>query len=130
MFFEVHRKFGTLSIEEILAPVIALAKRGVIVTKKTRKKELLNFQASFLKANKKPILFNKSWKENDTIKYSALAATLSRIQKNGRDEFYKGATAERLVKFIQENGGIITLEDLEKIRTKMEGTPSLSPMMI
>ena len=115
--FEVHRKFGTLSMKEILTPVIALAKRGVVVTKK-QEKRIAKFQASFLKANKNPILFNKAWKENDTIKYSALAATLSRIQKNGRDEFYKGATAERLVKFIQENGGIITLEDLEKYQPK------------
>ena len=44
--FEVHRKFGTLSIEEILAPVIALAKRGVIVTKK-QEKRIAKFQASF-----------------------------------------------------------------------------------
>jgi gamma-glutamyltranspeptidase/glutathione hydrolase len=115
--FEVHRKFGTLSMKEILTPVIALAKRGVVVTKK-QEKRIAKFQASFLKANKNPILFNKAWKENDTIKYSALAATLSRIQKNGRDEFYKGATAARLVKFIQENGGIITLEDLEKYQPK------------
>ncbi|MBT5645989.1 MAG: gamma-glutamyltransferase [Polaribacter sp.] len=115
--FEVHRKFGTLSIEEILAPVIALAKRGVIVTKK-QEKRIAKFQASFLKANKDTILFNKAWKEKDTIKYSALAATLSRIQKNGRDEFYKGETARRLVKFMQENGGIITLEDLEKYEAK------------
>ncbi|MDG1111788.1 MAG: gamma-glutamyltransferase [Polaribacter sp.] len=115
--FEVHRKFGTLSIEKILAPVIALAKRGVIVTKK-QEKRIAKFQASFLKANKDTILFNKAWKEKDTIKYSALAATLSRIQKNGRDEFYKGETARRLVKFMQENGGIITLEDLEKYEPK------------
>ena len=115
--FEVHRKFGTLSKEEILAPVIALAKRGVIVTKK-QEKRIAKFQASFLKANKDTILFNKAWKEKDTIKYSALAATLSRIQKNGRDEFYKGETARRLVKFMQENGGIITLEDLEKYEPK------------
>ena len=115
--FEVHRKFGTLCIEEILAPVIALAKRGVIVTKK-QEKRIAKFQASFLKANKDTILFNKAWKEKDTIKYSALAATLSRIQKNGRDEFYKGETARRLVKFMQENGGIITLEDLEKYEAK------------
>ena len=115
--FEVHRKFGTLSIEVILAPVIALAKRGVIVTKK-QEKRIAKFQASFLKANKDTILFNKAWKEKDTIKYSALAATLSRIQKNGRDEFYKGETARRLVKFMQENGGIITLEDLEKYEPK------------
>jgi gamma-glutamyltranspeptidase/glutathione hydrolase len=30
----------------------------------------------------------------DTIKYPALAATLKRIAKNGRDEFYKGETAK------------------------------------
>jgi gamma-glutamyltranspeptidase/glutathione hydrolase len=111
--FAVHEKFGTLSIEEILAPVIELAQRGVIVTKK-QEKRIAHFQASFLQANKDSILFNNAWKEKDTIKYIALAATLSRIQKNGRDEFYKGETAKRLVKFMQENGGIITLEDLEK----------------
>ena len=32
---------------------------------------------------------------------------------NGKDEFYKGETAKKLVKFINENGGIITMEDLE-----------------
>jgi gamma-glutamyltranspeptidase/glutathione hydrolase len=31
---------------------------------------------------------------------------------NGKDEFYRGETASKLVKFIQENGGIISLEDL------------------
>jgi|TARA_B110000881_G_scaffold217770_1_gene235888 gamma-glutamyltranspeptidase/glutathione hydrolase len=115
--FAVHRKFGTLSIEEILAPVIELARRGVIVTMK-QEKRIAKFQASFLQANKDSILFNDAWKEKDTIKYIALAETLSRIQKNGRDEFYKGETAKRLVKFMQANGGIITLEDLEKYEPK------------
>ena len=115
--FAVHRKFGTLSIEEILAPVIELARRGVVVTMK-QEKRIAKFQASFLQANKDSILFNNAWKEKDTIKYIALAETLSRIQKNGRDEFYKGETAKRLVKFMQENGGIITLEDLEKYEPK------------
>ena len=32
---------------------------------------------------------------------------------NGKDEFYRGETAKKLVKFINENGGIITMEDLE-----------------
>ena len=38
--------------------------------------------------------------------------------KNGRDEFYIGETAERLVKFIQDNGGIITEEDLSRYEVK------------
>jgi gamma-glutamyltranspeptidase/glutathione hydrolase len=115
--FEAHRKFGSLPMTAILQPVIALAKRGVIVTKKQAKR-IKRYQAQFLSANKNAILFNKNWKENDTIKYNALAATLTRIQKNGRDEFYKGETAKKLAAFIQANGGIMTLEDLAKYEAK------------
>jgi gamma-glutamyltranspeptidase/glutathione hydrolase len=115
--FATHKKFGTLSIEEILKPVIALAKRGVIVTKK-QEKRIKNYQPLFLEANKDSIIFSKNWHENDTIKYPALAETLEQISKNGRNEFYKGKTAEKIVSFIQKNGGIITLKDLEKYEAK------------
>ncbi|APG64881.1 gamma-glutamyltransferase [Tenacibaculum todarodis] len=111
--FATHKKFGSLPIEDILKPVIALAKRGIIVTKK-QEDRIKKYQPYFLKANKEPIIFNQKWKENDTIKYNALAETLERILKNGRDEFYKGETAKRLVKFMQANGGIMTEEDLAK----------------
>ena len=115
--FEAHRKFGSLPMEEIIAPVIALAKRGVIVTKK-QEKRIARYQKGFLTANKDSILMNQGWKENDTIKYVALANTLERISKNGRDEFYKGETAKKIAQFIQENGGIITEEDLAKYEAK------------
>jgi len=115
--FETHRKFGSLPMKDILQPVIALAKRGVIVTKKQATR-IKSYQSRFLSVNKDSILFNKNWKENDTIKYNALAATLTRIQKNGRDEFYKGETAKKLVAFIQANGGIMTPEDLAKYEAK------------
>ncbi len=115
--FEAHRKFGTLSIQEILEPVIALAKKGVAVTAK-QEKRLNNYRPLFDKVNKDSITFTHNWKKNDTIKYPALAETLIRIQQNGKDEFYKGETAKTLVKFIQENGGIMTLEDLEKYEAK------------
>lgn len=115
--FESHRKFGTLPIQDILKPVIELAKRGVIVTKK-QEVRIKEYQPKFKKANQSLILFDSIWKENDVIKYPALAETLERISKNGRDEFYKGETAERLVKFMQANGGIMTLDDLAKYEAK------------
>ncbi|WP_166381670.1 gamma-glutamyltransferase [Polaribacter sp. 11A2H] len=115
--FTAHKKFGTMPMSEILKPVIALAKRGVVVTKK-QEDRIKNYQSLFLKANKDSIPFNKNWKENDTIKYPALAETLIRIQQNGLDEFYKGETAQKIVDFIQANGGIITLEDLAKYEAK------------
>lgn len=115
--FEAQQKFGKLSVEEILAPVIELAKKGVVVTEK-QEKRILHFKESFRTANKKEILFLNDWKEGDTIKYNALANTLERISKHGRDEFYKGETAKKLAQFLQDNGGIITEEDLEKYEAK------------
>ena len=115
--FAVHKKFGSLPIKTIIQPVIDLAKRGVVVTKKQAAR-IKKYQPYFLKINKKPILFDKQWKEKDTIKYPALAKTLTRIQKNGRDEFYTGETAKKLATFIQKNGGYITEKDLAKYQAK------------
>jgi gamma-glutamyltranspeptidase/glutathione hydrolase len=115
--FAVHEKLGSLPIEDIIQPSINLAYRGVVVTKK-QEERIKHYQPFFPKANKDSILFDKPWKVNDTIKYRALAETLTRIMANGRDEFYKGETAKKLAKFIQDNGGIITEEDLAKYEVK------------
>ena len=115
--FAVHEKLGSLPIAEILKPVIALAERGVIVTKK-QEDRLAAYRAKIIKVNGDTTLFATAFKENDVVKYPALAATLKRISKNGRDEFYKGKTAEILVKYLQEKGAIITLEDLAKYEAK------------
>lgn len=115
--FAVHEKLGSLPIEDILKPVIELAYRGVIVTEK-QEQRIVQYQPLFPKANKDSIPFDKHWKANDTIKYPELAKTLERILTNGRDGFYKGETAKTLAKFIQDNGGIITEEDLANYEVK------------
>ena len=115
--FKAQEKFGLLSVKEILSPVIALAKKGVIVTKK-QEDRIKKFKKAFETVNSKRILFLRDWKEGDIIKYKALAITLERISENGRDEFYKGKTAKVLAQFIQDNGGIITEEDLAKYEAK------------
>ncbi|RDI55007.1 gamma-glutamyltransferase [Flavobacterium glaciei] len=115
--FAVHEKLGSLPIEEILKPVIALAERGVIVTKK-QEDRLAAYRDKIIKVNGDKTLFATAFKENDIIKYPALATTLKRISKNGRDEFYKGETAKTLVKYLEQKGAIITLEDLAKYEAK------------
>ena len=109
--FEVHEKFGSLPIKDIFEPVIKLAKDGVVVTEKQSQKIKEN-QQYFKLVNKTPTLFDKDFKTNDLIRFENLASTLNRIMINGKDEFYRGETASKLVKFIQENGWIISLEDL------------------
>lgn len=111
--FAVHEKFGTLPIETILKPVIELAKKGIVVTKK-QEERLNKYREAIVKANGKETLLGQIFKQNDTIRYLALANTLEQIAKKGRDVFYKGEISQKLVNYIQQKGGIITLEDLEK----------------
>ena len=109
--FEVHRKFGTLPFEKLIDPAIQLALNGVVVTEK-QAQNLNDHTPDFRSANKKTILLDNLWKKGDTIKYLKLAETLNRIKIYGRDEFYKGKTANLIVDYVQNLGGIISKEDL------------------
>ncbi|MBS7231197.1 gamma-glutamyltransferase [Flavobacterium psychroterrae] len=115
--FAVHKKLGSLPMAEILKPVIALAERGVVVTKK-QEKNINDYRDAIVKINGDKTPLATLYKENDTIKYPALAKTLKRIAKNGRNEFYKGETAKILVEYLNKKGGIITLQDLAKYEAK------------
>ncbi|AWI26235.1 gamma-glutamyltransferase [Flavobacterium pallidum] len=115
--FAAHERFGKLPIKDIIEPVIALAKNGVIVTA-GQEKQCSTYRENIIKISGSGTLLAKAWKSGDTIKYPALAKTLERILKNGRDEFYKGETAKSIVAFIQKSGGIITMEDLARYEVK------------
>jgi gamma-glutamyltranspeptidase/glutathione hydrolase len=115
--FAIHKKYGTLPFKDLIQPAIDLAKRGVVVTLK-QANSFNRYGDLFEEANKRVIFLDKEWKEGDTIRYTKLAATFERIRDNGRDEFYKGLTAEILVDYVQNLGGIITKEDLAKYEAK------------
>ena len=111
--FSVHEKFGSLPIEEIFKPVILLAERGYEINDQQSKrfKRHLN---EIKKINKINSIYSKEYKAGDTIKNIQLANLLSRIMLNGPDEFYKGESSKKLVKFLKSNGSIISADDLEK----------------
>lgn len=110
--FSVHEKFGSLPLDELFKPVIALAKKGIIVTAK-QEERLKIYHDAIINANGNQTLLAYPFKENDTIKYEALAKTFEHISKNGKAEFYEGETAKKLVDYLQSKGGIMTLEDLK-----------------
>lgn len=114
---EVHKKFGSLPLSEIMQPVIALAKKGVVVTE-MQAKRLEGYRENFIKANGDSTKFAGPFKAGDTIKYLELAQTLEIIMEKGKDGFYKGEVAQKLAAFVQENGGYITEEDLAKYEAK------------
>jgi len=114
--FAAHEKMGSMPVGEILKPVIALAKRGFVVTEK-QSKTLANYRDLFLKENKDTILFAKPYKAGDTIKNLQLAKTLERIVANGREEFYSGETGKIMIEYLKEKKGIMSMEDLQSYQT-------------
>ena len=111
--FEVYQKFGTLPFKDLIQPAIDLARNGYVITK-NEAGDLSNATERFKKANNYETDFGKSWKEGAVFKQEELAKTLERIRDFGKNGFYKGETADLLVNYVTELGGIITHEDLEK----------------
>jgi len=114
--FAAHEKMGSMPIGEILKPVIALARRGFVVTEK-QSKTLANYRDLFLQQNKNTILFAKPYKAGDTIKNVQLAKTLERIAAHGKEEFYSGETGKIMIEYLQEKNGIMSMEDLRTYQT-------------
>ena len=75
-------------------------------------------QEKFIELNGDSILYATAFAKAETVKNEALAKTLERIVENGKDEFYKGETGEKLVNYLQSKGGIITMEDLAAYEAK------------
>ena len=111
--FKVHDKFGSLPIKELIQPAIDLARNGIIITKK-QGNSLNNALEKFNKVNNYETIFGKYWTEGETFKQIELAQTLERIRDFGKDGFYRGKTANLIVNYITELGGIISHQDLEK----------------
>lgn len=119
--FAVHQKLGKLPMADILSPVIALAEKGIAVTPH-QQSQMDKWREDIVKVSGNETLFAKPFKTGDTIKFPALARTLSRIMSNGATEFYQGETAKKIVAFVQQNGGILTLEDLKNYEVKWRET--------
>lgn len=109
--FKAHKKFGTLPIETLIQPAIDLAEKGIEITTK-QARSLNSRRNGFQQANNYTILLDEEWEAGDIVRFKELAETLKRIQKNGKEEFYEGETASLIVNYINELGGIITMNDM------------------
>jgi len=115
--FAVHEKFGSMSLEELFAPAIALARQGVVVTP-AEKERLERYRDALIKANGKESRWAEVYEVGDILTYPELAQTLERIVYQGRDEFYSGETAQQLIEYLSQHGGIMTLDDLKNYQAR------------
>ena len=96
----------------LLAPAIALAEGGFVVAPRVAA-DWANGARKFRSAGAKRNLLKdgKVPKAGDVMRFPALAKTLKRIAKDGRDGFYKGEVAKDMVAELNALGGLHTLED-------------------
>lgn len=114
---QAHERFGKLPWAELLAPAISLAENGFAVSQ-TQADDFNQHQKQFQQNNadpsQAPLLRANGWKTGDLLVQKQLAATLKRIQQEGREGFYEGETARLIAEDMRQHKGLITEADLQK----------------
>jgi gamma-glutamyltranspeptidase / glutathione hydrolase len=116
---------GRFTLAELIAPAIALARDGVVVSDATLDtgpnalSRLSRWPASaqiFLKSDGTPL------KLGDRLVQGDLADTLQAIAHGGPRRFYEGPIAQKIAAAVQKAGGVMTAEDLKSYHA-VERTP-------
>lgn len=108
-------KYGTFPLNKVIEPAIEYAEEGITVDF-----ELRNSLASVRgRMKNSPDAYNTFYKKNgesynlgEKVIQENLAWSLKQIKKYGKDAFYKGKIAKKIVEDMKENEGLITLDDL------------------
>ena len=119
-WFELHNKFGKISMANILSPTIKYAEDGFPVS------ELVSYYMKVASNNfqeypnfKETYYLNDSTpKKGQIFKNPDLANTLRVIAKDGRKGFYEGKIANTIANFIQDQGGFLSYNDLKNHKSE------------
>ena len=110
---EALNKHGTISLAKALEPAIKYAEEGIAVTPREifimeRFSDLIEL---FPEASRIWMPQGRIPKIGETLKFTDLANTYRRIAKEGPDVYYKGELADKIVKYLNENGSRFTKEE-------------------
>ncbi|OTE95541.1 gamma-glutamyltransferase [Crenothrix sp. D3] len=110
----LSEKYGKLSLAESLTPAIRYAKTGFAISQRylkllTLREDVIKKQSQaakiFLTDGALPNLYS-------ILRQPDLAKTLTLIANSGREGFYSGSIADKLVESVNNAGGIWTKDDL------------------
>ena len=118
---ELHQRFGTTPIKQILAASIQTADEGFPVTEviasywKSAEESLGRWPDSastFLVDRTRAPRFGEIFRNAD------LARSYQLIAEQGFDAFYRGSIAKRIVAFSEQNGGLLSMKDFRSHRAE------------
>lgn len=111
--WQAHQRFGHLRWQEVLAPAIALAEQGFVISQDLV--DVANWYSGWSSDKGYTNNFNTYFGNlvvGERLAQPELAATLKRLARDGVREFYHGETADFIVAHQQRIGGLITHQDL------------------
>jgi len=112
-----EKKFGKLTLKQVMVPAIKLARDGFALTWDEAHDLHDSYLAKFPESRR---VFQRNgdyYKSGEVFRQPDLARTLERISENP-DDFYHGALARELAAAVQKGGGLITAEDLAHYEVK------------
>ncbi len=120
-WYELHKKFGSLPMPQLLQPAIDYAEKGFPLTEviaPAMQSSINRFITRYPNIKETYAPNGEQWKKGDIFRNPMLAKTLKLLAQKGRDEFYKGSIARTITDFIQSQGGFLTYDDLASHRSE------------
>ncbi len=123
-WFELHGKFGSKPMTDILAPAIKYAEEGFPLTQLIAwyiERTVPRFIDAGYPNLKETYMDQNGGKlpnEGEIYRNPFLANTYTKIAEGGRDAFYKGEIAKTIASFIKEQGGFLSEKDLSSHKSE------------
>jgi len=115
-WFELHKRFGKLTMEQLLSPTVQYAENGFPVTELVAYymgRSVVSLGGRFPNVFETYTVDGKNApKKGDIFKNPLLAKTYRTIAKGGREAFYTGEIAHTIADFIHSQGGFLSYDDL------------------
>ncbi|HET7369275.1 MAG TPA: gamma-glutamyltransferase, partial [Gammaproteobacteria bacterium] len=116
------KRYGTMSLEQVMAPAIKLAAQGFIL--RPGDVGILRYGTQKFRGqpNVARIFLNdgEPYQVGDRLVQRQLAATLKMIANHGASAFYDGPIAKAIVKASRAHGGVLSLKDFKRYNVEWE----------
>lgn len=107
---------GNVSLKDIFAPAIEFAEEGFAVSEISAHLWNRSLKKLIRQSGENALVFLNSdgsfCEAGQVFTNKPLALLLKKVANEGKDGFYKGDVAEKIVAKVQEKGGVLELEDL------------------
>jgi gamma-glutamyltranspeptidase/glutathione hydrolase len=115
-----RERFGTMGLDELLAPAIEYADEGYVVSPVVGQawRSLESLLAPHVDSSRALLVDGRAPAVGTIHRQPLLARTLKRIAREGRAAFYGGAIGEEIVRFSRAHDGLLALEDFAAHRSE------------